>query len=240
MIRIVFLFLLLAVVAIAAAWFADTPGSVTLEWRGYHVVTSVGVLVTVIALVAAATALLYRVWLFLRRAPGRIGQFRHDRRRARGYRALSAGMVAVAAGDAVEAGRQVRRAEGLQIDPPLTMLLAAQAAQLSGDEQAATRFFSAMLERPEMAFLGLRGLLHQALHRKDRPEALLLARRAYRLQPKSAWVATNLFDLQVASGQWQDAEMTLDEAAKAKLVDADTARRRRAVLAFMPMCTTSS
>ena len=129
--------------------------------------------------------------------------------------------------------REARLARDSEQVGALTMLLAAQAAQLSGDEQAATRFFSAMLERPEMAFLGLRGLLHQALHRKDRPEALLLARRAYRLQPKSAWVATNLFDLQVASGQWQDAEMTLDEAAKAKLVDADTARRRRAVLAYM-------
>lgn len=233
MIRIIVLLVLLAGVAGAAAWFADNPGTVVLEWRGYHVDTSVGVLVAAVALVAAATALIYRVWLFLRRAPRRISQFRQDSHRARGYKALSAGMVAVAAGDAVEARRQVRRAEGLLIDPPLTMLLAAQAAQLAGDEQAATRFFSAMLENPEMAFLGLRGLLNQALHRNDRPEALQLARKAYRLQPKSERVATNLFDLQAASGQWQDAEITLDEVAKAKLVGAETARRGRAVLAYM-------
>jgi hypothetical protein len=43
-------------------------------------------------------------------------------------------MVAVAAGDAAEAGRQAKRADALLGDPPLTMLLSAQAAQLNGDD----------------------------------------------------------------------------------------------------------
>ena len=42
------------------------------------------------------------------------------------------------------------------------MLLSAQAAQLTGDDAAARRYFSGMLEQPETAFLALRGLLLQA------------------------------------------------------------------------------
>ena len=49
-----------------------------------------------------------------------------------------------------------------------------------------------MMEQPETEFLGLRGLLTQAIKRGDKGEALDLARRAYRLKPKSAWVAANI------------------------------------------------
>ena len=47
-------------------------------------------------------------------------------------------------------------------EPPLTLLLSAQAAQLEGDDQAARGYFEAMLDQPATAFLGLRGLLVQA------------------------------------------------------------------------------
>src|SRR3546814_2760390 len=67
------------------------------------------------------------------------------------------------------------------------MLLSAQAAQLNGDETAARRYFEAMLEKDDTAFLGIRGLLTQALKAGDDAEALRLARRAHRLRPDAAW-----------------------------------------------------
>src|SRR5262249_1991532 len=70
-----------------------------------------------------------------------------------------------------EAKRQAKIANNLLNDPPLTLLLAAQTAQLGGDEDAARRYFTAMLEKPETAFLGLRGLLMQAMKAGDRAEA---------------------------------------------------------------------
>ncbi len=95
-------------------------------------------------------------------------------------------MVAVAAGDAAEAARQSKRADSLLADPPLTMLLAAQAAQLGGDEAAAQRYFTAMLERPETAFLGVRGLLMQAERAGDRVEMRRLIERAHAMRPQHA------------------------------------------------------
>ncbi len=223
---------LLGAAAWTAVWLADHPGSATLYWQGYRIDTTFAVVVAVVAAVVVMAALLYRLWLFLRRVPERLGQARREGRRRRGYLALTRGMVAVAAGDGEEAGRQVKRADVLLGDPALTMLLSAQSAQLGGDEKAAEGFFRAMLERPETEFLGVRGLLTQAIKRRDHGEALRLARRAYRLKPKSEWVAGNLFEQQVRRGQWTDAEITLGEAMRNRLVASDRGRRRGAVIGY--------
>ena len=139
-------------------------------------------------------------------------------------------MVAVAAGDPQEARRYAKRADLLLADPPLTLLLSAQAAQLDGDEGAAKKFFTAMLERPETAFLGLRGLLMQAMKAGDRTEALSLARRAYEERPKTGWAVATLLDLHLEAGDWAEAAPLLTQAAKLKARPEAEARRKRAVL----------
>jgi len=230
MIQALWFMVVLAALVLAGVWLADNPGSVTVQWQGYRLDSSVALLLGAVALVAVLAALAYRFWIVLVGLPSAARRWRHDRRRRHGFEALTRGMVAVAAGDAEDAGRQVKRAEGLLEDPPLTLLLSAQAAQLAGDEQAADKFFKAMLERPETEFLGLRGLLTQGIKRHDWDEALALARRAYRLRPKSDWVATNLLDLQVRAGQWLDAEITLGEAVKHALIPPPQGRHQKAAL----------
>ncbi len=230
MIRAVSWIVVLAALVAAAVWFADRPGSVTLSWQGWRVDTTVGFLVFCIAFVAALSAALYRFWLFLRRAPTRISAYRTATRRQRGYRALTVGMVAVAAGDAAEATRQSRRADALLGDPPLTMLLSAQAAQLNGDDAAARVYFTNMLDRPETAFLGLRGLLMQAQRDGDSIAALGYARRAYEMRPKTPWVLPALFDLQIRQGDWVDALASLEQAVRRRVVSQEEGRRRRVVV----------
>ena len=214
--RVFWVFIFLGLVAAAAGWLADHPGTLRLDWLGYRIDTSVAVLVFSIAFIAAVTAILYRFWVDLRRAPHRILGAMKERRRQRGFVALSQGLVAVASGDIADAKRQARRAESLLAEPAMTQLLSAQAAQLSGDAQAATRFFTDMLEQRDTEFMGLRGLLMQAMKRNDQVEALSFARRAFELQPKNDWVAKTLVRLHVRSQQWADAEQTLQAAIKHK------------------------
>ncbi len=225
---LIFIFLVVA----GLVWLLDRPGDVAVDWMGYRIETSFAVLVAGMVLLAVVAALLYRVWLAFVRAPGRIGDAWRERRRGKGYQALTRGMVAVAAGDAGEAQRQVKRAEVLLNEPPLTLLLSAQTAQLNGDDKAASRFFEEMTENPDTEFLGLRGLLTQAMKAGDDARALELARRAYRLQPKSDWVSASLFDLQLRTGKWLDAQVTADEQLRLGLVGRDDNRRRKAVLAL--------
>jgi HemY protein len=230
MIRVVRYLILVSIAAAAAVWLASEPGLLTMDWRGWRIETSASVLIVAVVVFAAVVAVIYRGWGFLRRAPGRIGEAWRQRRRNQGYQALTRGMVAVAAGDADEAKRHGRRAEALLNDPPITMLLSAQAAQLAGDESAARRFFEAMTENQETAFMGLRGLLTQAIKDGDRDAALVLARRAYRLRPQSAWVVEALFDLQSRKGLWSDALTTTEQAARTRLIGTADSRSRRAKL----------
>lgn len=230
MIRVLAFLVFAALVAWGAVWLSDTPGTVSIVWLGYRIDTTASVLIVLVALIAVIAALAYRFWRFLWRAPRAFVQSRQMRRRARGYQALTQGMVAVAAGDPEEAQRSARRADALLHDPPLTLLLSAQAAQLQGDEQAAKRFFTQMLDRPETAFLGVRGLLRQALDEGNKAEALRLALRARALKPSTPWVQQTLLDLQAQAGQWDQAEETLGRVQRMRLVDRATADRRRAAI----------
>ncbi len=225
------LFLLIVVLA-AAAWGAATlsqfPGGVVLTWQDWQIDTSAGVFIGAVLLVALVLGVVLHLLWTLRQAPRALGRGRRERRDRLGYEALSRGLVAVAAGDPDTAKRQAKRAEKLLDGRPLTMLLSAQAAQLNGDEQAANRFFTAMREREDTEFLGLRGLLAQAMRREDWTGALALAERAYRLNPKSDWVVTTLYDLQKRAGRWSDAEGTLKQRTALHLLPASDAPRERA------------
>jgi len=229
-----FLYLALAgLLVLAALQIADIPGEVAFDWQGWRIVLPAPLLVLALIIFAAISALIYRIWRGFTRTPGAIVAAHRRARRERGYRALTQGMVAVAAGDAQEARRQAKRADVLLNEPPLTMLLSAQTAQLNGDEQAAKRYFTAMLEREETAFLGLRGLLIQAQKDGDRAEAMRLAERARRLQPKTPWVLGTLYDLHVAEKDWRSAAGLLDGLAKSRAINGDVAGRRRAALALL-------
>jgi len=220
----------IALIVWAVVFVADRPGGVVIDWQGYEIETSVAVAALATAIVAVVVAILVSLLRFLLRSPRTIARARRERRRREGYRALTQGMVAVAAGDAEEAQKLARRADSLLAEPPLTLLLSAQAAQLNGDERAASNYFTAMLERPETEFLGLRGLIMQALRDGDEATALRLATRAKELRPKTPWVLTHLLELQARHGNWQAAEGTLVEAERRKALKAPESRHRHAVI----------
>ncbi|MBT3553702.1 MAG: heme biosynthesis protein HemY [Rhodospirillaceae bacterium] len=232
MIRALWFFILLAGFSYLAARLADNPGAVSMDWLGYHVETTAGLLVTGLVIVALLLATVFRIWSYFRRAPKRVVRARREWRRRRGYKALTQGMVAVAAGDAQEARRQARKADNLLAEPPLTMLLSAQAAQLSGDDEAAGKFFEAMAEKPETEYLGLSGMLNQRLQDGDTEAAMELAEKASDLKPKTDTVNATLLDLQIKNADWEAAEDTVRKSIRAKLTDADSGRRRRGVLNY--------
>jgi HemY protein len=228
-----FLGLLICAGLIAAAlFFADRPGQVEIVWQGWQVETSVGVLAAAAVLAGLTIALLFWLVSLILGSPRAFLRHRCERRRRAGYRALTQGMVAVAAGDPQEAQRCARRADALLADPPLTLLLSAQAAQLGGDDAAAKKFFTAMLDRRETEFLGLRGLLNQALRVGDRGTALRLTERAATLRPGTAWVVESLFNLETREARWEAARETLAEAAKRQVIPRERARQHRGVIVY--------
>ncbi len=230
MTRAIWFIVKVAILIVVALWLIDRPGTVEIEWRGRIIEMSIGVLlvgILVLMVVAAAVFWLYRNTV---RAPKLLAHARRTGRRAKGYRALTNGLVAVAAGDPGAAQRFAKRAGSLLDEPPLTMLLSAQAAQLDGDDQAAARYFRAMLERDETRFLGLRGLITQALRDGDSEEALRLAHQAKDLRGDTKWVLKTCFELEVQRGDWVAAQASLNQAVKERAIDAQQGKHYRAVV----------
>ena len=231
--RLLGLLLGLAIIAgliYVAVFFAENPGEVHITWGTLHADPP---LARLVAAVAALFVIVFLVLWLLRvliRSPRAFLHSRRERRRREGYKALTQGMVAVAAGEADEARRLARKADALLAEPPLTLLLQAQSAQLDGDERAARNYFLAMLERAETEFLGLRGLLTHALKRGDDAAALEFAERARTLRPKTGWALAHLSELQARAGKWKEAEGTLLQALKRKAITTPEHRRAQAAV----------
>ncbi|MCI4664918.1 MAG: heme biosynthesis protein HemY [Neomegalonema sp.] len=183
-------------------------------------------LLIVIALLALATVVTLRGarW-FMAFAPHYAAK-----RRRRGVSALSQALVALAEGDGERARKAALKAEQILDEPDLTRIINAQAARLSGREKEAEKYYEAMSEDKETAFIGLVGLLGQALREKMPERALRLAERAHALKPKEPQVIDAMFDLQLRKGDWAAARKTLKAALRAGRLTKDVEQRRRAVL----------
>jgi HemY protein len=218
----------LAVAAYALEWIIDQPGSIAIDWGNYHLDTSVavavGVVIASIAAVVVAGAIIALLW----RAPGRLTRVGRQKRREKGYHALSRGMIAAAAGDAARAIKAAADAEKYLDHEPLTKLLKAQAAQLSGDRRSAEAAFHEMTLAPETKMLGLRGLHIEARRRKDFEAAQHFARVAHEIVPLP-WAGASVIEHYAAQGEWEKARTAIEQNLKARAIDAARAQRLRAV-----------
>jgi HemY protein len=230
MVRLVLFLIAVALLASGLAWLADRPGSVVLTWQGYEIETSVFRAVVILALLLGAAITLWGLLRQLWMSPGRIGLMIDKRRHQRGLEALSSGMIAIGAGDRSSATRYAVQARKALPDEPMTHLLRAQAAQLSGDRTTARRIFEAMLAERDTEQLGLRGLFLEAEKEGEKEAARQFAERALRLNPKLAWPFDALFDLQCRAADWEGALTTLSIGKKHGHIERGAADRKRAVL----------
>jgi len=230
MLRLIGFLVAVALVAAGLAWLADRPGELTVDWQGYVIETSVfRAIVLTFALVVAALV----VWSLFRNAwqsPAAVGTVLAKRRQKLGIEALSSGMIALGAGDRAAAMRSAIQARKSLPNEPLTHLLRAQAAQLSGDRTTARRIFEAMLASPDTEQLGLRGLFLEAQREGETEAGRHFAERAVALNPKLAWAVDALFELQCSQSDWDGALETVATARKNGHIDKPKADRRRAVL----------
>ena len=230
MVRALIYLLLVAAVAIGLAWFADRPGELTINWLSYQIEVPL-FWVTVGALVSIGVLLF--VFSFISRlvsGPHRLRRHMKKKRQERGYDALRKGIFAVGAGDEALAARYAIEARRALPREPMTELLRAQSAQLSGDRRTAQRIFESMADHSDTRLLGLRGLFLEASREGEGEAARQYAARAMSLNPALPWPVHALFDMQCRSSNWQGALETLTVARNHRHLDRKTADRRRAVL----------
>lgn len=230
MLRLVLFLLAIVALATGFSWLADRPGLITFNWEGYEGEITVFRAVVFGAVLAGVLILLWTLLRTIWFGPAELGRYFYRRRQKRGLDALSSGMIAIGAGDKSNAMRYAIQARKTLPNEPLTHLLRAQAAQLSGDKATSRRIFEAMLAAPDTEQLGLRGLFLEAQREGETEAARQFAERALSLNPRLGWSAEALFDLQCKQHDWNGALTTLASGKKFGHMEKAVADRRRAVL----------
>lgn len=161
-----------------------------------------------------------------------LSRFFSKNREKKGYRALADGMLALASGEGRVAMDKANKAAKFLDNPSLTNILAAQAAELSGDRAKAEEIYKSLVLIPEAKFVGVRGLLKQKLEDGNTEVALKLAEKAFSIKPKHEEIQDTLLQLQAKSEDWSGARQTLRSKLKHGSLPRDVHKRRDAVLAL--------
>ncbi|WP_340109804.1 heme biosynthesis protein HemY [Pikeienuella sp. HZG-20] len=230
----------LAIIAAAFAfvWLKDSDGGVTLTLAGraygpFRLIETVAIVLAVAFLLwftVKAFSFLVALVRFFSGDETALSRFWTRSRERRGFDALAGGLIAMAEGNGRAALTKARKAERLLDRPALTRLLVAQSAEAAGETAVAKEYYKRLAGEPGTAYVGVKGLLEQALRAGDKAKALKLATHAFELKAREPELLTTLFDLQCAAGEWEGARRTLDAATKAGALTKDVAQRRAAVL----------
>lgn len=225
MLRALWFLIKLGVLAAIFVWVADRPGEILLEWRDYSVTMHLGLALAALLGVLLIALFIYRIIRAVADIPGRIRTSRQIKRRDNGYRILTQGMSAIAAGDTGKASRKARKAARLLNDKTgLPLFIEAQAARLDGREQEAAEQFSRLVQNKDTAFLGIRGLLTEDLAKGAPGKALVTARKALEKEPKQPWILKIVYTLEIEERNFDAARRTLKRAVKAGAIDESRAK----------------
>ena len=189
-------------------------------------------LLITIWLILRIFSLLMSVMRFISGEETAISRYFNQNRERKGFQALSDGMLALASGEGQLAMDKANRAAKFLNRPSLTNLLAAQAAELSGNRQKATEIYKILVQLPETRFVGVRGLLKQKLEDGNIDVALKLAESAFTIKPKHEEMQDTLLQLQTKTQNWEGARKTLKTKLKIGNLPRDVHKRRDAVLAL--------
>ncbi|MFT4185509.1 MAG: heme biosynthesis protein HemY [Rhizobium sp.] len=232
MIRLLIFAVLVVVLGYGFSWLADRPGDLSLVWEGQlyqtRLIVAAGILIALIAAIMIVWWLLRLIW----NSPHSVTRYFRARKRDRGYQALSTGLIAAGAGNALLARKMAARTRGLirADQEPLINLLEAQAALIEGKHDEARQKFEQMANDPETRELGLRGLYLEAKRLGAHEAARQYAEKAADQAPYLPWAAQATLEYRSQAGNWDDAIKLLDQQKVAHVVDKETANRQRAVL----------
>ncbi len=239
MFRFITFLLIVLGLGLMFAWVADNPGTIFIQWEwlaaklgrpGEEIGVPLTLALTLLIALIVAIMLIVGMFKGIFGMPSILSRFFENRRREKGYRALSQGLIAASSGD-VDTARNLAKESGkLLKNEPLVALLGTQTALLEGKRDEARENFQNMLSDESTRMVALRGLFLEA-ERQGEPEAARhYAEEAAREAPSLPWAGNAKLRYQAADGEWETAIQTLEANRSAGLVEKSAAKRQRAVL----------
>jgi HemY protein len=225
-IRLAYWIVLSLLATIAIAWLISLPGTLTIEFMGMRMQPRLGVaaflLIGFVILVLGLWTLLGRIFA----APYHLARRAHERRRERGFTALSDGFIALQGGDAARARVLAREARHSLPQNPAAQLLEARSELALGDMHAAREHYRALISNRKTALAALAGLYDQARAQGRANAALTFAQKAIDIAPHTPWASAAVFDDLARKGQWEEA-LAMVTAEPAVTRDEKMRKRRR-------------
>lgn len=208
------------------------PGDVVVGWKDYTVTIKLGFAAVTLLIAMLAVSFMSEMVTRVSLWPRNLARARADRRRSKGYRALLQSLSAAAVGDHKTANYLAFRAQKFlpEDESGLPLLLQAQALSRAGKSQGNEEPYRLLLRNADTALLGLQGLTQNAILAGDFQKALLLARQAYRDNPKNHSLLKSIYDLEIRNRLWSDALVTLEKAESKKVILRDDADRDRVAI----------
>ena len=206
--RIISLILWIVIIGALAHVLATLESTTQIDWRDdWRITAPTSLLIAFAFIIMWLVLILDRALNFLAGIPRALTRGFSRRHQRLGQRALALGMVAVAAGEGRTALKYARKSVHHLGHDVLTDLLMAQATSLSGDREAAKRYFDALKKNADTAHFGHIGNMRLALEAGDEDSALLAGRAAMKLKPRTPSIADALFVLEAKHGAWDEAEI---------------------------------
>ena len=220
----------IAVIVAIYFWLRTCPTTARIVWRGYEINTSAEAIAVSALLLSYIFYVLFRMWHFVRHGPERWRLRRKLKKIQQGHDYLTNGLVAIAGGDAAEAGSLAVRARKILGTTTLTQLLQAQAAQLAGDRGAAIEIFRAMTADPASAALGYRGLIMEARRDGNWDEVSSQVEKLRQIKPQTPWLNLVRFELLSRRREWGEASLALAQVSTSGLMEPARVKQNRAAL----------
>jgi len=228
-----------ALLTLGVGYLMDTDGAIrvavgTTEFTLSPLAAVIGalVLLATIWLLFRVVGLTIAILKFLHGDETAITRFFLRNRERRGFEALMDGLMALASGEGRLALTKANRAEKYLNRPELTNLIAAQAAEMAGDNTKAEEVYKRLLKDDRTRFVGVRGIMKQKLATGDSETAWKLAEKAFALKPKHLETQDVLLRLQAEHHDWTGARATLAAKLKSGALPRDVHKRRDAVLTY--------
>ncbi len=231
MIRLLVLLAVLSAVGMSAAWLAEVPGQLRLQWQGWEVRAAPGLLAAALVVLAALVLGALSMFRFLWSLPRRAMTAWRDQRVRRGWRSLETGLTAAAGGDERGVRNALRGVRVLPADAPLRLLLEAQAAMLVEDVASAHAAFERMEHGASTKLAALRGLVAEVRQQGRLAQALDLAERAAEQVPSPRWALQECLDLSLRLRRWDRAKQAVLAMRRSGHMDEAAARRARGLIA---------
>lgn len=209
MVKIILYVVSLAALVTISVWFADEPGTVTVDWLGWRVNTSVAMLFVIIAGLLLVGTFLVKVWSTLVGAGRSFRDSRKDKRVNRGLKSLATGFAGVRGGDVAAAQKGAREAATAFPDHDVVRLLHQQTARVLGDSRTAGAEARELLSDPSTELSALRDLTETAQAAGDLEGALAHAERALTRKTAPRWALKATLDLQISLGKWENVATSL-------------------------------